>query len=63
MTTFSPDMLVILKDAAASAVIPKWVRRVGGPDSDAVKLYNEKVAPITGLMVNPDGTVSKIEKK
>ena len=57
-SNFSEEMLVILKDAAASSVIPKWAERAGGPESEAVKLYNEKVAPITGLKVEADGTVS-----
>ncbi|MDA1129792.1 MAG: TRAP transporter substrate-binding protein DctP [Chloroflexi bacterium] len=56
---FTIEMLAIMKDAAASSVIPKWANRAGGPDSEAVKLYNEKIAPITGLTVEADGSVSR----
>ena len=56
---FTPEMLAILKDAAQSSVIPKWVERAGGVESEAVQLYNAKVAPITGLFVLADGTVEK----
>lgn len=58
---FSPEMLVILKNAAQSAVIPKWAERAGGYESEAVQLFNEKVGPIIGFKVNPDGTVSKTQ--
>ncbi|MCH7737866.1 MAG: TRAP transporter substrate-binding protein DctP [Chloroflexi bacterium] len=58
-SNFTPEMLAILKDAAVSAVIPKWADRAGGYDSEAVQLYNSKVAPITGIYVNPDGTAEK----
>ena len=58
-TNFSPEMLGIFKDAAASSVIPNWVLRAGGPESEAVKLYNTKVAPITGLYVASDGSVDE----
>ena len=55
---FTPEMLVILKNAARDAVIPKWAERAGGFESESVQLYNSKVGPITGLYVQPDGTVS-----
>ena len=40
-------------------VIPKWAERSGGFGSEPVDLYNEKIAPITGLYVVEDGTVEK----
>ena len=53
---FTPEMLVIIKDAAKNSVIPKWADRAGGFGSESVDLYNSKVGPITGLYVQPDGT-------
>ena len=43
-------------------VIPGWLRRLGYPGSgaDAVAIYNEKSAPYTGLMINPDGSVERV---
>ena len=56
---FSPEMHQILKDAAVSEVLPKWIERAGGPDSEAGQLYNRLVAPISGVVVNPDGTATR----
>jgi TRAP-type C4-dicarboxylate transport system substrate-binding protein len=56
---FTSDMMSIIKDAAQKSVIPKWAERAGGYDSEPVQLYNEKVGPITGMYVQPDGTVEK----
>ncbi|MCS5669679.1 MAG: TRAP transporter substrate-binding protein DctP [Dehalococcoidia bacterium] len=56
---FTADMMSIIKEAAQKSVIPKWAERAGGYDSEPVQLYNEKVGPITGMYVQPDGTVEK----
>ncbi len=42
-------------------MIPNWVKRVGGADKQEVQLFNEKVAPIAGVKINPDGSVSRVE--
>jgi len=55
-SNFTDEMLGIIKDAAKASVIPKWAERAGGFGSESVNLYNEKVGPITGLYVQPDGT-------
>ena len=56
---FSPQMHQILKDAAVNEVLPKWIERAGGPDSEAGRLYNDLIAPISGVVVNPDGTATR----
>ncbi len=56
---FSPEMHQILKDAAVNEVLPKWIERAGGPNSEAGQLYNQLVAPISGVVVNPDGTATR----
>ena len=56
-SNFTPDMMSIIKEAAQKSVIPKWAERAGGYESEPVRLYNEKVGPITGLYVQSDGTV------
>ena len=58
-SNFSPEMLALLKEGARLSVIPNWAKRAGGPESEAVKLYNSKVAPITGLYVASDGSVDE----
>ena len=57
-SNFTTEMLGIFKNAAMDAVIPKWAGRSGGFESEPVQLYNTKIGPITGLYVQPDGTVS-----
>ncbi len=56
---FSPEMHTILKDAAVNEVLPKWIERAGGPESEAGLLYNSLIAPISGVVINPDGTASR----
>ena len=55
----SPEMHQILKDAAVNEVLPKWIKRAGRPDSGAGQLYNRLVVPISGVVVNPDGTATR----
>ncbi|PCJ75978.1 MAG: hypothetical protein COA56_10220 [Dehalococcoidia bacterium] len=54
---FSPEMAATVREAAAEAVVPNWAKKAGGYGSEAVDLYNLRVAPITGLEVQPDGSV------
>ena len=56
---FSSEMQSVLKDAAINDVLPKWIDRAGGPESEAGELYNSLVAPIAGVVINPDGTASR----
>ena len=46
--------------SAMQHVIPAWINRVGGTDEPEVALFNEKVGPLVGLHIEPDGTVVKI---
>ena len=39
-------------------MIPNWVERNGGVDSEAAKLFNDKVGPIVGVTINADGSAS-----
>ena len=43
-------------------VIPGWLRRLGYPGSgaDAVAIFNAKVAPYSGLMIAPEGSVERV---
>lgn len=54
---FSPEMAATVREAAAEAVVPNWAKKAGGYGSEAVDLYNLRVAPITGLEVQPNGSV------
>ena len=52
---FSDEVEAKMREVALEVVLPNWVKRTGGPNSDAVQIYNEKVAPITGIRVGADG--------
>ena len=56
---FSPEMHQILKYAGVNEVLPKWIERADGPNSEAGQLCNQLVAPISGGVVNPDGTATR----
>lgn len=58
---FSDEVQSRMREVALNTILPNWVERTGGPDSDAVNLYNEKVAPIVGVKINPDGSASELE--
>lgn len=57
---FSPELQeYAFENAIIKRMIPNWVKRVGGPDSPEARLFNEKIAPIAGVQINPDGTASR----
>ena len=58
---FTTEVADGLRQAVLEKVLPGWVARVGGPESEGVRLFNSKVAPIVKVRVNPDGTVSEFE--
>ena len=61
-TPFSSDLRAHEFDLALlQHVLPGWVERAGGSDSEAVKLFNEKVSPIVGVKINDNGTASKVK--
>jgi len=58
---FTPEMLEQQQNVAvAQHVIPQWIKRVGGTDTDIVRLFNDKIGPILGIKINPDGSTSPI---
>ena len=52
---FTAEVKDALYRAGRDNVLPKWVERAGGPQSEAVQIYNAKVAPIIGVRVGADG--------
>ena len=58
---FSDEVQAKMREVALNTILPNWVERTGGPNSDAVQLFNEKVAPIIGVAVNPDGTAKELD--
>ena len=58
---FTDEMKEVQKNIAVPInVLPNWIKRVGGPDTDIVRLFNEKISPIVGLKINDDGTTTQV---
>ena len=58
---FPADVKAKMREAALDIIIPNWVQRAGGSNSEGVRIFNEKVGPIVGVVINPDGTASETE--
>ncbi len=61
-TPFSEEIRTFLfEEVALKKVVPQWVNRVGGYDTEAVELFNKTVGPVANILINPDGSASLIE--
>ena len=58
---FPDDVKAQMRATAMELIIPNWVERAGGANSEGVAIFNEKVGPIVGVTINPDGTASEVE--
>ena len=58
---FTPELKDALRQASLTKVLPNWVERTGGPNSEAVRIYNEKVAPLLKVRVNAQGQAEEIQ--
>ena len=58
---FPDDVKVKMRETALEIIIPNWVDRAGGPDSEGVRIFNDKVGPIVGVVINADGSASETE--
>ncbi|MYC33683.1 MAG: hypothetical protein F4X64_10960 [Chloroflexi bacterium] len=56
---FPDDVKAQMRVTALETIIPNWVGRAGGPSSEGVQIFNDKVGPIVGVTINPDGTASE----
>jgi len=56
---FTPEIKVGIEKAVLEKIVPNWASRAGGYGSEAVNLFNEKVAPIVGVRILPDGTAER----
>ena len=62
-TPFSDEIRdYMFEEVALKYVIPQWVKRVGGVDTEAVRLFNKNVGPAAGIVINPDGTASLLDQ-
>ena len=56
---FSPELKAAFKQASINVVIPNWVDRNGGPQSEAVTMFNDLVGPIVGVTIQANGKAVK----
>lgn len=56
---FSDDINARLLQTAIEKIVPNWVDRLGGADTEGVRLFNEIATPILGVTINPDGSAAK----
>ena len=54
-SSLPPEIKAALRKAAIEKVVPNWVDRVGGADTDAVRMYNTYVAPLLGVSIDSNG--------
>ena len=52
----------IRNEIVLGRMLPNWVDRVGGYDTEAVRLFNRKFGPIAGVVIHPDGTASLMDE-
>ena len=56
---FNDELVESMRQAAISKVLPNWITRAGGPNSEAAKIYNDKVAPLPRVRVLADGSAEE----
>ncbi len=56
---FNDELVESMRQAAITKVLPNWIDRAGGPNSEAAQIYNDKVAPLLRVRVLADGTAEE----
>jgi TRAP-type C4-dicarboxylate transport system substrate-binding protein len=54
---FNDEMRALSDRSVMESVVPNWVDRVGGPEQDIVRVFNEKIGTIIGLKIEADGAI------
>ena len=60
LVEFSPEIMAQSRNSLINNVIPGWISRLGGADHPIISVFNEKIGPMVGLRINPDGSVDNI---
>ena len=55
---FGPEMRALSDNAVITEVVPNWVDRVGGPNAPFVGVFNRTIAPVVGITIESDGTIT-----
>ena len=55
---FGPEMRAHSDNAVSNSVVPNWVERVGGPSSPFVAVFNRAIAPVVGITIEADGSIT-----
>jgi TRAP-type C4-dicarboxylate transport system substrate-binding protein len=57
---FGPEVRARSDETVITRVIPNWAKRVGGGNSAWAKIFNEKVGPVVGYRIEPNGSVVRV---
>ena len=64
LVQFSDEINAQIRVATKTHLLPGWLRRLGGPDSENAKkwvpLFNERVGSCVGLKIEADGRISEV---
>ena len=51
-------MRTLSDNAVIAEVVPNWLDRVGGPDAPFVEVFNQSIAPVVGITVEAEGSIT-----
>ena len=54
----SPEIHEAIFQANLNSVLPLWVERAGGPNSEAVRIFNQIIGPIIDVQIYADGSIA-----
>ena len=61
LVKITPELKELARRASLTREFPEWIERVGGLSSEAVAIYNEKVAPILKVKIAADGQAIEVK--
>ena len=59
---FSDELVALSDQAVLNNVVPGWINRVGDNEDPIFDIFNEKISPIVGILIEDDGTVVKLDQ-
>ena len=59
---FSDELVALSDQAVLNNVVPGWINRVGDNEDPIFDIFNEKISPIVGILIEDDDTVVKLDQ-
>ena len=57
----TPELKDLMRTATITTSIPRMIEESGGPSSNVVKIFNQKIAPIVGVEITEEGQATDTE--